>query len=74
MNKRQKEFLIDYIMIMFFGSLMMLIAGVFIYFGIKLYGKDAILLAAMGGVFCMGLISIAKLVGYSYSLGFRKGN
>jgi len=74
MNKRQKEFLVNYIMIMFFGLLMMLIAGVFIYAGIKLYGSDAHLLAVMGGVFCMGLISIAKVVGYSFYLGFHKGD
>ena len=72
MNNRQREFLGNSLMIIGLGLMMMSISGFFIYFGKKLYGRDAMLLAVMGGVFCMGLISIAKVVGYSYSLVFHK--
>ncbi len=74
MNNKQKQFLGDYLEAIGLGIIMMSVSYLFIYFGKKLYGSDAILLAGMGVLFWFGMNIIAKVVAYSYSLGFNKDN
>lgn len=67
MNKRQRKFLLNYSLVMFLGLILITVSGIFLYFSIKVYGKSVIIFAVMGAMFWLGLTSIGRIIGDSFS-------